>query len=73
MKQPQLEATLSVAEVLARWPQTIPVFVHHRMACIGCAMASFESLAEVAEIYDLDLREFLGDLDQCVDPPEGQR
>lgn len=72
MKQPQLEATLTVAEVLARWPQTIPVFMHHRMACVGCAMASFETLAEVVEIYDLDLQEFLSELEQYVDQPETQ-
>ena len=73
MKQPQLEATLSVAEVLSRWPQTIRVFMRYRMACVGCAMASFETLAEVAEIYDLDLQEFLSELDQFIDQPETQR
>lgn len=67
MKQPQLEADLTVAEVMARWPQTIPVFIHHRMACVGCAMAPFETLAEVAAIYDLDLNCFLGELQQFID------
>jgi hybrid cluster-associated redox disulfide protein len=67
MKQPQLEADLTVAEVLARWPPTISVFRSHRMACIGCAMSPFETLAEVAVIYDLELSCFLSELEQVVD------
>jgi hybrid cluster-associated redox disulfide protein len=66
MKQPQLEASLTVDEVLACWPQTIPVFIHHRMTCVGCAMAPFETLAEVARIYNLGLDSFLGELEQSI-------
>jgi hybrid cluster-associated redox disulfide protein len=72
MKQPQLEVTLTVAEVLARWPQTIPVFIHHQMACVGCAMARFETLAEVAKIYNLDLSRFINELEQAVEHPARQ-
>ena len=41
----------TVADLLARWPQVARVFVRHRMACVGCAIAPFESVAEVAAIY----------------------
>jgi hybrid cluster-associated redox disulfide protein len=67
MEHPPLEVNLTVAEVLAQWPQTIPVFIHHRMACVGCAMAPFESLAEVATIYRLDLDGFLRELLQTIE------
>jgi hybrid cluster-associated redox disulfide protein len=67
MKHPQLEANLIVAEVLARWPQTIPVFIRHRMACVGCAMAPFETLSEIAAVYKLDLDRFLNELQQAAD------
>lgn len=66
MKQPQLEASLTVEELLACWPQTISVFIHHRMACVGCAMAPFETLAEVAKIYKLDPDSFLRELEQSI-------
>ena len=67
MAQPKLEADLIVADVLTCWPQTIPVFTHHRMACVGCAMAPFETLAEVAEVYGLELSCFLSELEQMID------
>lgn len=70
MEQPQLEASLTVAEVLARWPQTISIFMRHRMACVGCAIAPFETLAEVAAIYKLEANCFLAELAQAIDQTE---
>jgi hybrid cluster-associated redox disulfide protein len=67
MAHPELEVNLTVAEVLARWPQTIPVFIHHRLACVGCVMAPFETLTEVAHVYHLDLDCFLNELQQAVE------
>lgn len=67
MEHPPLEANLTVAEVLAHWPQTIPVFIHHRMACVGCVIAPFETLAEVSLIYHLNLDCFLQELHQTIE------
>ena len=72
MEHQQLEADLTVAEVLARWPQTIPVFIHHRMACVGCTIAHFETLTEVADIYRLELDAFLQELRQTIGREEEQ-
>ena len=72
MEQPKLEADLIVADVLAHWPQTIPVFLRRRMACVGCPIAPFETLAEVAAIYNLDLTCFLNELEQALDQTETQ-
>ena len=66
MDQPTLTADLTVAEVLARWPQTIHVFIRHRMACAGCPVTRFESLAEVAVIYGLNLDHFLNELMRII-------
>lgn len=57
--QPLELSQLTVAQVLARWPQTIPVFLHYHMACAGCVMAPFETVAEAASIYGLELSRFL--------------
>lgn len=72
MEQPQLGARLTVAEVLAHWPQTILIFIRHRMACVGCPIAPFETLAEVAEIYGLDVDRFLSELEQSIQQSEEQ-
>lgn len=70
MEHPLL-TELTVAEVLKRRPETIPVFFRHRMACVGCAMAPFETLADVAAIYGVQLSRFLSELQQTIQPLEG--
>jgi hybrid cluster-associated redox disulfide protein len=66
MEDPQYLADLRVAEVLERWPETIPVFCRYRMACVGCPIAPFETVAEVAAIYGLDVTRFLNELELVV-------
>ena len=67
MEQPALTTEQVVAEVLARWPQTIPVFFRHHLICVGCAMSRFETLGEIAAIYNLDLSGFLAELRQVIE------
>jgi hybrid cluster-associated redox disulfide protein len=43
-----------VSVVLARSPAVVAVFVRHRMACPGCAMAPYMTIGEAAQIYGLD-------------------
>lgn len=62
MRRRNLHARLTVAETLRRWPQATRVFLTHRMACPGCVMARFDTLADVAAIYGLTTSRFLGEI-----------
>ena len=66
MNHAQLAIDLTVAEVMERWPETIPIFFRYRMACVGCPIATFETLAEAAMIYGLDVDCFLNELRQTI-------
>lgn len=55
MEPDALSPALTVAQLFARWPQTIPVFVRHRFACVGCLLAPFDTLTDVARNYQVDL------------------
>jgi hybrid cluster-associated redox disulfide protein len=70
MAHPQLLADLTVAEVMDRWPQTIPIFFRYRMMCVGCPIAPFETLAEVAVIYGLNPSCFLNELEHIIERGE---
>ena len=43
-----------VASLLADHPQAVKIFLQHRMACVGCSMAKFETLQDAARIYGVD-------------------
>ncbi len=51
-----------VDEVLARHPELASQFVRHRMICVGCGMASFDTLDEAMQNYGLRLDDFLEEL-----------
>lgn len=57
---------LSVQQVLDRFPETIAVFMRHRMACVGCDINAFETVAEAIAIYQLDNKQFLDELTQAI-------
>jgi len=59
---------LIVADVIDKWPQTIPVFMKYRLGCIGCAMAPFDTLADVLNNYNLKPDSLLSELNQAVLP-----
>lgn len=61
-----ITAGQNVADLLARWPQVIPVFMAHRMSCIGCSMSRFENIADITTIYGLNLEAFLTEINQAL-------
>lgn len=60
-----------VAEVLAQWPETAAVFMRRRMACVGCTMAAFDTVAAVSEVYGFGLEAFIAELQAAV--PDNRR
>ena len=66
-------AHLTVAEVLTRWPSAGRAFSRLGMACPGCAMAPFDTLAEVAAVYGVRAHALLAELRNSEDGSEGGR
>ncbi len=52
--------------LFAQWPATIPVFLHHRMSCVGCYMSAYDTLAEVIATYRLDWPAFRSELESAI-------
>ncbi len=57
---PELEMT--VAELLEQWPACAVVLNERGMACVGCELSMFETLADAARVYGVDEDEFLAAL-----------
>lgn len=57
-----IQPSTTVAETLARIPSAAQVFLKRRMSCVGCAIAPFETLAEVCSVYDVSIDQLLDEL-----------
>ena len=66
MATSKLTTEMTVAQVLELWPETVPVFQEFKTACVGCVMAPFDTMADVARTYELDLNQLMAALDQVI-------
>lgn len=55
-----------IANVLDRWPQTVAVFLEHRMSCPGCYMSRFDTLEDAIQIYAFAEDVFLRELNRAA-------
>ncbi len=67
VRERRITPEMLVDEVVDRYPETIPVFIRHRMQCVGCHVARFETIAGGAAIYEVDLNDLLQELNAAVD------
>jgi hybrid cluster-associated redox disulfide protein len=58
----------TVAETLGQMPQASRIFMQYHTGCVGCFLARFCTLKEMADAYKIDLPLFLDAL-QCSTQP----
>jgi len=66
METPLFHAKLTVAIVLQQHAHLRRIFIHNKTACVGCYMARFCTLQDVAAAYDLELDNFIEQLERAV-------
>ena len=52
----------TVEEVFQNIPEAGQIFIAYHTDCVGCRLTRFCTLAEVAEIYQINLQSLLDDL-----------
>jgi hybrid cluster-associated redox disulfide protein len=57
---------MTIAEVLARSPQTAQVFLSYGMHCLDCPTALGESIEEAAEAHGINVDELLNQLNRLA-------
>lgn len=62
-----LTPSLTISAMLAQWPETAPVLIARRMACIGCEMNIFETVREAAAAYGVSHHELIRDLRRAIE------
>jgi hybrid cluster-associated redox disulfide protein len=57
-----------VQDVIERHPETILVFVRHRLQCVGCDISPFHTIADSAREHAVTIEPLLGDLNRVLAP-----
>lgn len=58
---------MSIREAIELYPQVAPIFVQHGMGCLGCAIASFETIEEGALAHGIDVDALIADLNAAIE------
>ena len=65
-KQEKITKSMTISEVISRYPETIPVLMKTGMHCLGCPMAMQESLGEGLSAHGLDADKIIEELNKIV-------
>lgn len=58
---------MNITEVVAKYPETIEVFLYAGMGCFGCMAARFESIEEGAAAHGIDVDALVSALNEIVE------
>jgi len=59
---PEITKDTIIADIMEVAPDSAPLFQSIGMHCLGCAMASGETLGEACDVHGVDADEFLSRL-----------
>lgn len=59
---------LPLEVLMAEWPDTIAVFLRHKMLCVGCLVNPFHTVLDACREYDLDVDIFYAELAASLRP-----
>jgi len=62
----QITKDTIIADIMKIAPDSVPLFQSIGMNCLGCAMASGETLGQACEVHGVDADEFLVKLTEFV-------
>lgn len=57
---------MSIGEAVAKYPNTIPVFMHNGLHCIGCAVANYESIEQGSAGHGIDVDKLVKELNSAA-------
>lgn len=62
----EISAHTPIQTLINSFPELIQVFLQHRMACVGCDLAAFDTLADAAHNHHVDLDQFMNEIRAAV-------
>lgn len=64
---------LSLDDLIKTWPETIPVFLRHKMLCVGCLIGPFHTVTDACLAYGLNVDAFYAELAATLSLPPSLR
>lgn len=67
MRRPHLDdPDMPLDRLMSIWPETITVFLRHKMLCVGCMINPFHTVTDACQEYGLDEEVFRAELHRAA-------
>lgn len=64
---------MSIKDIVMQCPESVEVFAQFGLGCIGCAMASFETLEQGALAHGIDVNQLVDELNKKAESSTGKK
>lgn len=61
-----IKPNMIIADVIEKYPEAIRVFFEYGITCVGCFLASDETIEQGISAHGIDVKKFLKDLNAAV-------
>lgn len=62
-----IDQSMSIIDIVQKYPQTVEVFRKYGMGCLGCVAARFENLEQGASAHGINIEALVADLNKSVE------
>ena len=62
-----IDKSMSIIDVVQKYPQTAEVFMNFGMGCLGCIAARFENIEQGAMAHGIVVDDLIEDLNKSVE------
>ena len=66
MEPQQISQGWTVSEILQKYPEARQVFIERKTLCLGCYMARFCNLKDVAQAYSLEIETLVHEIQKAA-------
>ncbi|HSG26976.1 MAG TPA: DUF1858 domain-containing protein [Candidatus Krumholzibacterium sp.] len=61
-----IDKSMTIEEVIRRYPQTVPVFREFGLECMECPIAAFEEVEHGASVHQVDIDALMRALNRAI-------
>ena len=61
-----IEKNMNLKDLLNKYPESARVFAAYGIGCLGCALASYETIEQGINAHGINIDDFMKDLNELV-------
>ena len=65
-KKEKITKDMQIGQIIEEYPKTFEVFERNGLHCVGCAIATYESIEDGAKVHGINVKRLLKELNNSV-------